>query len=169
VRPEGTPSSHPVIRRAAGADLANVTSLWTALLGYHAELDPALRLRAGTEGEIHELVRAMLADRDVAVFLGFAVPMQSPRCPSGLCVVRVDRAPPILEEPRRAQISELYVREEARRRGLGAALARAALAHARELGVRRLEVRVSTRNLAGQTFWRALGFRDFMDVLDLRL
>ena len=111
----------------------------------------------------------MLADRDVVVFLGFPVPMQSPRGPSGLCVVQVDRAPAILEEPRRAQISELYVRAEGRRRGVGRALAAAALAHARELGVRRLEVRVSTRNLAAQTFWRALGFRDFMDVLDLRL
>jgi ribosomal protein S18 acetylase RimI-like enzyme len=146
-----------------------VTALWTALLRYHAELDPALRLRPEAEGQMRRLVRGIFADRDVAVFLGFAAPQQSPACASGLCVVQVDRAPAILEEPRRGKISELYVREEARRRGLGTALARAALAHAREHDVRRLEVRVSTRNLEGQSFWRALGFRDFMDVLDLRL
>jgi ribosomal protein S18 acetylase RimI-like enzyme len=169
VRPERTLSLGPVIRRAAGADLADVTALWTALLRYHAELDPAFRLRPGTEGEIRRLVRAMLDDEDVAVFLGFGGHPQSPRSASGLCAMRVDRAPAILEEPRRAQITELYVREEARRTGLGSALARAALAHAQELAVRRLEVRVSTRNLEGQAFWRALGFRDFMDVLDLRL
>lgn len=169
MKPEATPSSCLAIRRAEGADLVDVTALWTALLRYHAELDPALRLRPGTETEIRKLVRGSFADRDVAVFLGFAAPSQSPACASGLCVVQVDRAPAILEEPRCGKISELYVREEARRRGLGTALAQAALAHAREQDVRRLEVRVSTRNLEGQSFWRALGFRDFMDVLDLRL
>jgi len=169
VRPERTLSLGPVIRRAAGADLTDVTALWTALLHYHAELDPAFRLRPGTEGEIRPLVRAMLDDEDVAVFLGFGGRPQSPSSASGLCAVRVDRAPAILEEPRRAQITELYVREDARRTGLGSALARAALGHAQELAVPRLEVRVSTRNLEGQAFWRALGFRDFMDVLDLRL
>lgn len=169
MRPGRTPASSPQIRRAQSADLCDVTALLRALLGYHAELDPALRLRAGTEGKLQELARGMLADRDVAVFLGSAVRLQSPRAPSGLCVLQVERAPPFLEEPRRAQISELFVREEARRTGVGRALTAAALAHARELGIRRLEVRVSTRNLAGQRFWRALGFRDFMDVLDLRL
>lgn len=169
MRPEKTLSPGRVIRRAADADLASLTALWTALLRHHAELDSAFRLRSGTDGDLRTLMRAMLADDDVAVFLGFAARAQSPLGASGLCTVRVDRAPAILEEPRRAQITELYVREEARRTGLGTALARTALAHAQELGVRRLEVRVATRNLEGQAFWRALGFRDFMDVLDLRL
>jgi ribosomal protein S18 acetylase RimI-like enzyme len=118
------------------------------------------------EREIGRLARAMLAERDVAVFLGFATP---PGPALGLCVARIERAPWLLDEPCRGQISELYVREEARRKGLGTALAQAALAHGRTLGVRRIEVRVSTRNREGQSFWRALGFGDFMDVLDLRL
>jgi ribosomal protein S18 acetylase RimI-like enzyme len=146
-----------------------VTALWTALFDSHAVLDPALRLRAGREREIRGLARATLAERHAAVFLGFAPSPQSQGGALGLCVARIEPAPSLLEELRRGQISELYVREEARRRGLGTALARAALAHVRALGVRRLEVRVSARNPEGQSFWRALGFRDFMDVLDLRL
>jgi hypothetical protein len=33
----------------------------------------------------------------------------------------------------------------------------------------RVEVRVAARNAEGQAFWRALGFGDFVDVLDRRL
>ncbi|HKE11766.1 MAG TPA: GNAT family N-acetyltransferase [Myxococcota bacterium] len=169
MKPEGAPSASAFsIRRASDTELSHVTALWTELLAYHGERDPALRLRAGMEREIRGLARAMLAERDVAVFLGFAAtPCAGPAL--GLCVARIERAPLLLDEPRRGQISELYVREEARRKGLGTALAQTALAHGRTLGVRRIEVRVSTRNLEGQSFWRALGFADFMDVLDLRL
>ncbi len=166
MRPERALASDPRIHRAAGADLEDAAALWRELLLSQAALDPVLRLRPGREGEIRRLVREMLREQGVAVFLGFA---PSAPCASGLCAIRVDRAPAILEEQGRAEITELYVRKEARRQGLGTALAQAALAHARELGVRRLEVRVLARNLAGQAFWRALGFSDFMDVLDLRL
>jgi len=170
VKPEnGTPSSGFAIRRADEGDLCHVEALLIALLRDQAELDPALRLRSGVEGEMRRRVQAMLANRDLAVFLGFGAEPKTQRVAAGLCTVRIDLAPPILEERRRGEISELYVQEAARRRGLGRGLARTALAHARELGVRRLEVRVSTHNREGQAFWRALGFRDFMDVLDLRL
>jgi ribosomal protein S18 acetylase RimI-like enzyme len=169
VKPESAPSASGFsIRRAADTEFSQVAALLTALLAHHAERDPVLRLRAGTEREIQRLARAMLAERDVAVFLGFAAtPCPGPAL--GLCVARIERAPLLLDEPCRGQISELYVREEARRKGLGTALARTALAHGRTLGVGRIEVRVSTRNPEGQSFWRALGFGDFMDVLDLRL
>jgi ribosomal protein S18 acetylase RimI-like enzyme len=163
------PSRAFLIRRAEARDLADVTALWTALLARHAELDPALRLRPQTEGETRGLVRVMLGEPDLVAFLGFAASAQGLEPAQGLCLLQIDRAPPILEERSRAQIGELYVREGARRKGLGRALAQAALAHAHAVGVRRLEVRISARNPEGQSFWRALGFRDFMDVLDLRL
>ena len=166
MRPERAPAFDPRIRRAAGADLEDAAALFRELLLFHAALDPVLRLRPGREGEIRRLAQEMLGDEGIALFLGFA---PSAPCPSGLCAIRVDRAPAILAEPGRAEISELYVRKEVRRQGLGTALAQAALVHARKLGVHRLEVRVLARNLAGQAFWRAFGFSDFMDVLDLRL
>ena len=49
------------------------------------------------------------------------------------------------------------------------ALLEAGLAWARSRGTRRVEARVSSLNPAGQAFWRAAGFGDFMDVLHRRL
>jgi len=78
-------------------------------------------------------------------------------------------APASLAETGRVSITELFVRDSGRRSGLGRALAEAAFAWAKERGAERVEVRVAVRNAAGQGFWRALGFGDFVDVLHRRL
>ena len=87
----------------------------------------------------------------------------------GLCIVRIRRAPPILEETRRWEITDLGVRESARRRGIGTRLVDEALAWLGEAGVARVQVQVAAPNAAAQAFWRARGFQSFMDVLHKRL
>lgn len=82
---------------------------------------------------------------------------------------RIDRAPPILLEVERAEITDLGVRPHRRRRGVGRALAEAALAWVRERGVARVEVRVVAGNPEGRAFWRALGFSEHVAVLERRV
>jgi GNAT superfamily N-acetyltransferase len=89
--------------------------------------------------------------------------------PLGLCMARVDRAPPIHREAVRAEIGELFVREEARRAGVGRALVEAALDWVRGRGVDSVIVRVYEGNASGRKFWRSLGFGALMDVLERRL
>ena len=152
------------VRRAVARDLDRVAALWCAITEHHAELDPLFTLRRGAEAEIDALLRAQLADPDAAVFVweeGGDLP--------GFCIVRIDRAPPILAETARVEITDLGVRPAARRRGIGRALAAAATGWARGCGVRRIEVQVASRNAEGQAFWRALGYGDLMDVLHRRL
>lgn len=154
--------------RAAGPrDLDRVAALWTAIAAHHEPLDPAFRMRGGAGRDIRELLAAILRDPDAVVLVyedaGAAADLP------GLCIARIDRAPPILDEAERAEITDLGVRAERRRAGIGRALAEAALGWVRERGVRRVEVRVAHANAGGQAFWRALGFGDLMDVLHKRL
>lgn len=135
-----------------------------ALGEYHAALEAAFALRPDAELEIRKLVAAELSDRDALVLLHEE---QGIAC--GLCMTRIQRAPSIHRETLRAEIGELFVREEARRRGIGRALVESALAWARERGVDRVVVRVGAANQAGQAFWRRIGFGAFMDVLERRL
>ena len=136
----------------------------------HAQYDPHFRLRRDAAAAIDDLVAAILRDPDSLVLL--------PRddegaqgAPGGdaLCIARVDHAAPILEETRRVEITDLYVAKALRRRGLGRALATRALAWAADAGISRVEVRIASRNAEGQAFWRALGFGEFVDVLQRRL
>lgn len=154
-------------RRATLDDLDAVAALWAELTAYHAPLDPALRLRPNAASEVRELVRAMLRDPNAAAWLGWKG-RAAFGAPQALCMARVEAAPPVLEEAMRGEIGDLYVAPAARRVGLGRALVAEARAWLEPRGVRRIEVRVSPRNAAGQAFWRRLGFAPFMDVLDLR-
>jgi ribosomal protein S18 acetylase RimI-like enzyme len=152
------------VRRASLRDLDQLTALWRAINAHHSHLDPLFTERSEAAAEARELLRAQLADADMAFFVcerhGELV---------GFCAVRIDRAPPILVEVERAQITDLYVVETLRRRGIARALVDAALDWVRARRVARVEVRVASGNREGQAFWRALGFADLLDVLHLRL
>jgi len=158
------PSEGPRIRRALPRDLDRVAVLWTALSEHHASVDPLFALRPDADAEIRRLLAATLRDPDAATFV-----CERAGALLGFCTARIDRAPPIQLEVRRAEITDLMVSANERRRGVGRALAERALLWVEEQGVERCEVRVADANVEGQRFWRALGFGDLMDVLQRRL
>jgi len=141
-----------------------VVSLWSELSAHHARLDVRHEMRPGADREIHRLVRADLGDPDALVLL---YEQQGSAC--GLCMTRIQHAPAIHREMRRAEIGELFVRESARRRGIGRALVDRAFEWLRGRGVDRVVVRVGASNADGQAFWRGIGFAAFVDVLERRL
>jgi GNAT superfamily N-acetyltransferase len=134
------------------------------MAAHHSPLDPLFTLRPGAEPEVRRLLAAIFADPDAAVFVWEVLDDLL-----GFCAVRIDRAPSILEETRRAEITDLGVTAEARRGGIGRELVEAALAWAKGRDMARVEVRVATRNRESQAFWRSLGFDDLMDVLQRRM
>jgi len=156
------------IRPGTPADFAQIVRHWSAITRHHEPIDPLFRQREDAEPWIRDLVGQMLRDPDTAVFVA-EFEEGEPGCLAGICVVRIDRAPPILEETVRAEVTDLGVAPELRRRGIGRSLAEAALAWVRERGVGRVEVRVAAGNPEGQAFWRALGFGELFHVLHRRL
>ena len=163
--PEGAGTLRPgVVRPARMRDLDRVAALWSAITNHHAHLDPLFTMRPDAGGELRELLSALLRDRDAEILV-YDADGDLP----GMCIVRVDHAPPILQEVERAEITDLGVREDLRRRGIGHALVAEALRWVAAAGVHRVEVQVAHGNAEGQAFWRAEGFGDFMDVLHKRL
>jgi ribosomal protein S18 acetylase RimI-like enzyme len=152
------------LRLARAADIPRLTELWIEMAAHHSPLDPLFTLRPGVEPEVRRLFTALFDDPDAAVFV-----WETPEDLLGFCAVRIDRAPPILDETRRAEITDLGVSAAARRGGIGRELVVAALAWVKDRGVVRVEVRVAARNRESQAFWRSLGFDDLMDVLQRRI
>jgi GNAT superfamily N-acetyltransferase len=141
------------VRRALPRERDRVTALWIALTEHHARASPLFALRPGAEAEVRRLLEAQQRDPAVACLVhadGEAL--------HGLCIVRVDRAPPIHAEVQRAEVTDLFVVPEQRRRGIARALLAEALAWARARGSERVEARVAAGNPEGQAFWRAAGF-----------
>ena len=154
------------VRAARSREIDRVAALWALITEHHADLDPLFRMRRGpvAEGELRELLRALHRDPDAEILV-----YDRNGTPEGLCIVRIDRAPPILEETERAEITDLGVRPALRRQGVGRLLVEQAQAWVRDRGVARIEIQVATGNLEGQAFWRAIGYADLMDVLHKRL
>jgi ribosomal protein S18 acetylase RimI-like enzyme len=152
------------VRSAEFRDLDRVAALWTAITRHHENLDPLFTMRSGADAELRELITSLYRDPDAEILVydeGGNLP--------GMCIVRIDRAPPIMSEVERAEITDLGVRASERRRGIGDLLVDAALKWVRAGAVDRVEVQVACGNREGQAFWRSRGFGDLMDVLHKRL
>lgn len=154
------------VRVARLQEIDRIAALWSLITEHHAGLDPLFRMRRGpvAEGELCELLRALQRDPDAEILI-----YAQNETPVGLCIVRIDRAPPILEETERAEITDLGVRVEMRRQGVGRRLVEAAQEWVRDRGVARIEIQVATGNREGQAFWRGIGYADLLDVLHKRL
>jgi len=155
-------------------EIDRVAALWALITEHHANLDPLFRMRRGpvAEGSLRELLRALQRDPDAEILVFDPHSDSEPGGSGtleGLCIVRIDRAPPILEETERAEITDLGVRPALRRRGIARQLVEEAMAWVRDHGVERIEIQVATGNAEGQAFWRAMGYTDLMDVLHKRL
>jgi GNAT superfamily N-acetyltransferase len=161
---QATATQRGCIRSAHSRDLDRVAALWIALSQHHASDDPVFTLRPDADAEIARLLGATFRDPDAAIFV-----YERDGNLDGFCSVRIDRAPAIQVEVERAEITDLMVREDQRRRGVGRALVDCALDWVQERGVERCEVRVVSRNAEGQGFWRSVGFGDWLDVLQRRL
>lgn len=151
------------VRRATRRDRDRVVELWLGLLAHHAPLDPHYRVRPGSEGEWRRLVERLLNRSDAAVFV-----WEEDGALLGFCSAQLEEAPSVLVEGSRAELTDLMVEPRARRRGIGRALVDAGAGWIRARGVERITVRVASHNSEAQAFWRALGFGDFMDVLQRR-
>jgi ribosomal protein S18 acetylase RimI-like enzyme len=139
-------------------------ALFAELLTHHAALELAFAVRPDATAQVRGLIARQLRDREAAVFV-----FEAAGRVAGFCTVRLEHSRGVLVESARAEIADLGVRPELRRRGAGRALVEQATAWARARGAERVEVRVASRNPEGQAFWRALGYEGFVDVLQRRL
>ncbi len=132
-------SARPTVRAAGPADAPAVAAL---LIEFNGEGLPAEALARRME-EVQGLETAFLGEWD-----GEA---------AGLLVLRI--APTLSGAEPWAEITEMVVRPQFRRRGIGRALVEAALDCGRQRGCREFHLLVDPSNLAGQAFYTELGFQ----------
>lgn len=152
------------VREAETRDLDRVAALWTSITHHHQSMDPVFQMRPDADDQIKALLLTLYRDPEARIFV-----YDDEGDVSGLCIVRIDHSPPIMRETGRAEITDLGVREDLRRSGIGTRLVEEALNWVRTSGIERVEIHVAKGNPAGQGFWRARGFGDLMDVLHKRL
>ncbi len=131
------------IRVAGPGDAAELQPLFESPFQQHLESSRTDKIAANLD-------RARLVD---IVFLAHV-----DRRAAGLASVRL--IPMIEAERPHAELSDLFVAESFRRKGVGAALVRAVEAYARERGATQLLLLTGLDNPEAQAFYRSLGFED---------
>ena len=88
---------------------------------------------------------------------------------AGYFLAMILENPPIVEAQFYGYISELVIRDDLRRKGLGAKLIAYAHKWFKENHARYAEINVSVYNNIAKPFWRKLGYKDFLERLRLEL
>jgi ribosomal protein S18 acetylase RimI-like enzyme len=153
------------VRAAAPRDLDRAAALASLLFAEHATEGARFAIEPGREDELRSLLADCLRDPERALLV--AEPDGGGL--DGFVAVALRRRPGPFAERVRGSIDWLFVREDARRSGIGRGLVEAGLGWLREQGAPRVELEVAVGNRAAQAFWQALGFRAQMSVLERTL
>jgi len=141
------------VRPATPRDLASVVALRLALLREHPDHPIYGRLRTEVDRRARDLFSAQLRSRTETILLaevaGEVVGIL--RCVESM-------GSPLLDPARYAYVSSVYVRPEARRRGVLRALVSEAERWSRARGLDQMRLHNVAGSVAAERAWEALGF-----------
>jgi ribosomal protein S18 acetylase RimI-like enzyme len=80
----------------------------------------------------------------------------------GYLIARINESPPMLTPQRYGHVSDICVAPDQRRSGAGRRLFSAARVWFRRKGVDVVQLNVAAANPTAQSFWREMGFQDYM-------
>lgn len=148
------------ITPATDAHIQGITEIWKESMDFHSNIDAhfAARENAHTEFIIHlqEVMQKKDALTLVALEKGRVV---------AYSISLLFMRPPIFEERVYGFISDMAVKSDYRRKGIGGKLLDKMIEWFESQNVKRIELRVVAQNEVGYSFWKKHGFRDFMHEL----
>ncbi len=157
-RIEGEPF---VVRHARRADAADISAIWTDLMRLHALLDSRFSCAPGAQENYRRHIIDRVRWRD-----GIVLTAEDARgAVVGFLVASVHERPAMANPGPYGFISDVCVREDCRRRGIGRALYEEAHRWLVSRKVRSIELYVAEANPDAQAFWGALGLSPFLQML----
>jgi len=144
------------IRKAKAADIAFVIGLWQGMMEETGEAESRLEAKEGGEVIWARWAGERMRDENSLVLVA-----EKEGRLIGYCMGCIEKALPIHKTKEHGYISDVYVEESERGKGLGAELARRALDFFRERGLQAVQITVAVKNEKAQEFWKKLGFADF--------
>jgi len=150
------------VRSGNEGDTPEMLRLWREMMDFHARLEPRFCPLPPPEGERaweKHLRENVWGDEDWCVLVAEADGELI-----GQIVGVVRDSVPVFEHGRYGYVTDVVVAPAARRNGVGQALFEALKAWFCERSVSHLQLQVAHNNPTSQTFWRAMGCTDYMDV-----
>ena len=144
------------IATASETHVPQIVELWREFMDFHKDLDPRFPLRAEAPASYENYLREQMHSPDWLVLVAL-----DGDTVVGLTVGQIMKYPPIFQRETYGYISEMAVKSDRRRQGVGELLLAKVFEWFKSKGVYRVELSVAARNPVGYPFWRKHGFTDY--------
>lgn len=150
----------PLIREATKNDIANLCALWRKMMMFHENLDGRFRFTKDARQEYSRHIAGALHTRYMHVFVaeveGEII---------GYIYGEVQERRPIFPAGKFGFISDIYVEEEWRRKGVGRRLFYQMRDWMMKERITAIELLAAERNPYSVAFWESLGFVSYLKLL----
>ena len=152
-----------IVRPARLEDVPTIVKLWREMWEVHFAVDPRYEPTPFCENIMTGWVEKCLASEGARVWVAEEGEI------IGYVNGMILENPPVVPWTQFGYVSELAVDGRFRRRGVGAALVTAIHEWFRSVKIPYVEVNVSVRNALSRSFWRKVGYGEFLERLRMDL
>ncbi len=151
--------SDVIIRRATAADRDTIGELWWEMMMFHRECDPRyFRLKPKAEalvGWSTHLDECMADDKQIVLVADAGSEL------AGFGMGRLGGDPPCFDLPIHGFVTNFFVSDKWRRKGVGRLLFDALAAEFAQREITEVRLSVSAFNPVSNAFWREMGFEPY--------
>ncbi|OFW57369.1 MAG: hypothetical protein A2W01_06945 [Candidatus Solincola sediminis] len=147
---------------AEESHIPQVIELWKELMDFHRGLDGFYSRKKDGEISFRNYMEKCIMASDCLAL----VAIESDEV-AGYSISTMSKHPPVLEIESYGLISDMAVKAEHRRQGIGSAMLMETLDWFASSGVDRIELHAAATNPIGNSFWIKHGFKDYEHILYL--
>lgn len=142
-----------IIRKAVLRDVDSILPHWIQLMKLHAEWHPTFKLIDNFEVAVREIISDFLQKPNRAFFVA-----ELDQGIHGFMQVHLSTKPPVFEKTKKGVISDVYVSQEYRKKGVGKKLIEESFKWFKEQNVDFIDLHVARQNPGAKEFWEKCGF-----------
>jgi ribosomal protein S18 acetylase RimI-like enzyme len=146
------------ILSATESQVPEIVELWKEFWDFHQNLDPKFFVMSEDgPSKFGEYVRGLIKSDDSQVLVAFDQGQVV-----GYSISQICKRPPVAKQTYYGFISDLGVKAEYRRKGLGKQILHQILEWLKSRQIDRIELTVIAKNQIGYSFWKKQGFEVFL-------
>ncbi len=142
--------------------IPGIIEVWKEFMEFHKNIDSFYTIKKGAEKEFEKFIREIIVADDAHSLVAL-----DRNQIIGFSISRIMKHPPVFEKSEYGKIIDLAVKEEYRRQGVGEEMLSIIFEWFDAHDIKRIELKVASKNKVGYSFWEKHGFMDYIHVLHL--
>lgn len=152
------------IKEAKKKHIPEIIEIWKEFMDFHRDIDPFFARRENAHRKAKQYLRESIRSRKSQVLIAL-----DNRKVVAYSLSRIAEYPPVFKQSTFGFISDMAVKQNYQRQGIGKYLLEETKNWLTEQGVQRVELEVASKNEVGKSFWAKHGFREYKSIMFLSI